>query len=45
MYVNCLIHKTNAKLGRSDCVNRVSNAYGPTAEGGPQKEKIYARYF
>ncbi len=31
--------------GRSDGVSRVSNAYGPIAKGGPQKEKIYTRYF
>jgi hypothetical protein len=31
--------------GRSDGVSRVSNAYGPTAEGGPPKEKIYTRCF
>jgi hypothetical protein len=31
--------------GRSDGVSRVSNAYGPTAQGGPPKEKIYTRYF
>jgi hypothetical protein len=31
--------------GRGDGVSRVSNAYGPTAEGGPPKDKIHTRYF
>jgi hypothetical protein len=30
--------------GRSDGVSRVSNAYGPIAQGGT-KEKIYTRHF
>jgi hypothetical protein len=29
----------------SNGVSRVSNAYGPTAEGGPPKKKIYTRCF
>ncbi len=36
--------KINSKQGRSDGVSRVSNAYGPTAEGGPPKAKFYTRY-
>ncbi len=31
--------------GRSDGVSRVSNAYGPMAQGGPPKEKIHTRYY
>ncbi len=31
--------------GRSDGVSRVSNAYGPTAEGGPPRMKIHTRFF
>jgi hypothetical protein len=26
-----------------DVLSRVSNAYGPTAEGGPPKEKFYTK--
>jgi hypothetical protein len=36
--------RSNLK-GRSDGVSRVSNAYGPMAQGGPPKEKIHTRYY